>query len=143
MLKDSLPAGLMFNQAIPSAGSYDPVTKVWTISSLNSGAQVNLVLVTKAVQVGEYINLAKIISSGQPDNVPENNQDTAKVTITQPTVQTMITDLMTKVQDFLKNGVMRYFPAADLMTTLNVALNQVNHSNPNGAIQQLQCSSPS
>jgi hypothetical protein len=98
-----------------------------------------LVITATATETGSYINTATIESAAQADPVTGNNQDTAAVdVIPVQTISSMINALITQVQDFETNGLMKRYPAADLVTTLKFALRQTELSNTNSAIQQLR-----
>jgi len=86
---DRLPAGLNFVNAIPSQGTYNPVTGVWNVGTIPAGAMATLIQITATVSgVGPFTNTAQVDASNQfdPDSVPGNNNpaedDQASVTIT-------------------------------------------------------------
>jgi uncharacterized repeat protein (TIGR01451 family) len=135
---ETMPGGIVVNQATPSTGNFESVGGVWTIPSLNAGAQASLLIVTTVTASGRYSNVAGIIAANEPDPVPENNQALVNIVVTEVTIQSMIQNLMAKVTAFEQQGFMRIFPAADLTLTLKRALRYVNELNASEAIRQLQ-----
>lgn len=76
VVKDVLPAGLVFVSATPSAGTYDNTTGLWTIGNINSGANPTLQVVARVNVSGASItNTAEVTASNQPDpdSTPNNN----------------------------------------------------------------------
>jgi uncharacterized repeat protein (TIGR01451 family) len=73
---DLLPTGLTYSSSMPSQGSYDHVTGLWTVGNVNAGASATLVL-TATVNSGtggEIItNMASITHVDQSDSVISNN----------------------------------------------------------------------
>ncbi|RFS26209.1 DUF11 domain-containing protein, partial [Chitinophaga silvatica] len=80
--------GFTLISATPSAGNYDPATKVWTLSRFNAGASATLTYTMLVNATGPYSNMA---SSNHPgDNNPGNNN--ASVTLTpKPSADVQIT----------------------------------------------------
>ncbi len=84
VVEDVLPAGLDFQSATPSAGTYDDVNKEWTIPSLASGQSVTLVVVAE-VQSGALLTYsAQVTASDQfdPDSVPDDGAGDDRATAT-------------------------------------------------------------
>ena len=138
VVRETLPGGFTFINAVASAGNFDPINSTWTIPSLNPAAQASLVITTTATRAGTYSNTAGVISVTETDPVPANNLGFADIVVSDVTIQSMIQHLMTKVTVFEQQGFMTRYPAADLSFTLMRALRYVNMSNPNDAIRQLQ-----
>ncbi len=71
---DALPAGLTFVSSTPSVGDYNPVTGIWTVGTIASGATASLQL--RATVSGEVAltNVAEILTSNQfdPNSTPGN-----------------------------------------------------------------------
>ena len=69
-LTDQLPAGITFTGSALSQGSYNPVTGLWDIGTLNTGAVVTIEL-TGTVDVGEsgntITNITTAATGDQPD----------------------------------------------------------------------------
>ncbi|MEP7043596.1 MAG: hypothetical protein ABI843_11070 [Dokdonella sp.] len=70
---DSLPFGLAFVSASPSAGSYDPSSGVWTIGAIANGDSVTLTLVASVEQPDALTNTVTVSASDQPDPDTSNN----------------------------------------------------------------------
>ncbi len=75
MVRDTLPAGVTFQSATPSIGSYDPASRVWTIPSLAANGSATLQIRLLVDTPGDKSNSAEIIASSQldPDSSPDNN----------------------------------------------------------------------
>ena len=68
---DSLPAGLIFVSATPSAGTtYSPGTGVWNIGALANGAQASLSIVARVTTTTPATNTATKSAEDQTDPVP-------------------------------------------------------------------------
>ena len=78
-IADALPAGLSFVSAVPSHGSYDPATGIWTVGTLDWLAQATLTLVARVDQPGALVNNASMASQDQVDPNPFNNSDAVSV----------------------------------------------------------------
>ena len=73
-VRDQLPAGLTFVSAAPAA-AYNSATGVWTVGSINSGANSTLQIVATVTTSGTITNTAQVTASGvpDPDSTPNNN----------------------------------------------------------------------
>jgi len=89
-VRDRLPAGLQFISAVPSQGTYNPVTGVWDIGTLDydqilmTGDTVTLLLTGVALPGTGGLtltNMAEITRSSRPDPDLSNNVATADVTV--------------------------------------------------------------
>src|SRR5262249_44639201 len=78
-LLDPLPAGLVFVQAVPSQGSYDPVTGVWTVGSLANGDTATLNITVQVNALGPIVNATAALAD-QFDPSLSNNRGAAAVT---------------------------------------------------------------
>ena len=86
-VRDQLPAGVSFVSAIPSTGSYDPQTGIWSLSELANRAGANLQIVALVDSIGRTTNTAELVAVDQadPDSTPGNNvpaeddQDSASI----------------------------------------------------------------
>ncbi len=74
-VRDTLPAGMTFQSATPSIGTYDSATRVWTIGSLAANRSATLEIRAMVDTPGDKSNSAEIIASSQldPDSTPDNN----------------------------------------------------------------------
>ena len=76
IVNDLLPSGYTFVSSNPSVGTYDEVTGVWTIGSLNyPSSSETLEIVATVNLTGTYANTATI-SADEPDPEPANNIST-------------------------------------------------------------------
>ena len=81
---DVLSAGLTFEEAAPSQGSYDDATGVWTVGALANGDSAGLTITARVTQAGTVTNTASVTASDQPDPDPADN--TSSVTVTTETI---------------------------------------------------------
>ena len=77
---DSLPAGLTFVSAVPSAGTYTSGTGLWDIGALANGANATLSIVATVTGTTAVTNTATKTAEVQPDPVAGNNTASATVT---------------------------------------------------------------
>ncbi|MDX1945543.1 MAG: DUF11 domain-containing protein [Pirellulaceae bacterium] len=90
VVTDVIPTGMSFVSKLPSQGTYDETTGVWTVGSLASGAGANLQIVAKLNSSAAITNTAEITAANQPDpDSTVNNQvgtedDQASVAIDAP-----------------------------------------------------------
>ena len=77
-----LPAGLTLVTAIPSMGTYDSATGVWSEGALSNGANATLSIVATVTGTGSITNSASISASDQPDPNPNNNTSSVSITVT-------------------------------------------------------------
>ena len=85
---------MRFVSATPSQGTYTAATGVWTVGTVNSGANATLVLTVKHVggSLAPVTNAAEITAADQPDpdsphgnnSTTEDDDDSVAVTPTQP-----------------------------------------------------------
>ena len=64
---DLLPSGYNFVSATPSSGTYNALTGLWTINTLNSGSSATLSVVAQVLATGTYANTAQVTAADQPD----------------------------------------------------------------------------
>ncbi|MDH5731567.1 MAG: fibronectin type III domain-containing protein, partial [Gammaproteobacteria bacterium] len=64
---DVLPAGLSYVSNIPSQGSYNSGSGVWTVGTVNSGSSVTLQITANVEAVGSYFYSAEVTASDQAD----------------------------------------------------------------------------
>ena len=79
-LQDVLPAGLTFVTDIPSQGTYDPASGIWTVGTVNTGSPQTLVIQATVVSSNPTTNTASITHSDQFDPNPGNNSASTVVT---------------------------------------------------------------
>ncbi|MCC7551563.1 MAG: DUF11 domain-containing protein [Methanobacterium sp.] len=77
---DQLPFGLEW-VSDDSYGAYNPVTGVWTISSLANGASAVLHIVARVVASNTQITNLATINGPENDQNPDNDQDTVTVDV--------------------------------------------------------------
>ena len=79
-----LSAGLAFESAAPSQGSYDQATGLWTVGSIANAGSAGLTITARVTQAGTVTNTASVTASDQPDPDPADN--TSTVTLTTETI---------------------------------------------------------
>jgi uncharacterized repeat protein (TIGR01451 family) len=91
VVEDLLPAGLTFVSSNPSQGSYVSGTGIWTVGTINSGANATLDIVVTAASSGAKVNTAEVVdvdqadSDSTPDNGVGTEDDQASATVTPDT----------------------------------------------------------
>lgn len=83
---DQLPSGYTYLSHTTTHGSYVPGTGVWQIGGLaaaDAPSQAQMTVVATLNASGEHVNKAEIYGQ-QDDPIPENNLDTATVTVLPP-----------------------------------------------------------
>lgn len=81
-VNETLPSGLALVQATPSQGTYNQITKTWSIGSLNNGSSVTMTVeatVNSGVTADSLVNKAFLLGLNQFD--PNQANDTSKVAI--------------------------------------------------------------
>ncbi|PSR53277.1 hypothetical protein AHMF7605_06900 [Adhaeribacter arboris] len=73
IIKDLLPAGLTFNSATPSVGTYDNTTGNWSIGSLAKDATVTLTIRATPNTTNSITTTAAVAAQTEYDAVPANN----------------------------------------------------------------------
>ncbi len=94
-VEDILPAGLTYVSDTPSQGTYNNVTGIWTVGTINSGASATLQITAQVTGTGTITNIAQVNASDQydPDSTPDNDnpaeddQDSVSITVQQPPQQ--------------------------------------------------------
>ena len=79
-LQDVLPAGLTFVTDIPSQGTYDPASGIWTVGGVANGSSAVLTIQATVVSSNPTTNTASIAHSDQFDPNPGNNSASTVVT---------------------------------------------------------------
>ena len=75
---DLLPSGVAFVSSLPSQGSYNDVSGVWSVGTLNASATATLRLTATVLGTGNYENTAEVTTSDvpDPDSTPNNHVPT-------------------------------------------------------------------
>jgi uncharacterized repeat protein (TIGR01451 family) len=79
-LTDQLPAGLSFVSAVPTQGSYNSGTGVWTIGTISNGGSVQLSVLATVTAPNSATNVATVTAVDQFDPNPANNSSSATIT---------------------------------------------------------------
>lgn len=85
---DLLPAGITFDEATASAGTYNSATGKWLVPTLNSGSEAILAITGTVIRAGAFTNTAEVTASAlpDPDSSPGNGipteDDQSSVTVT-------------------------------------------------------------
>jgi LPXTG-site transpeptidase (sortase) family protein len=77
---DVLPAGLIFVSAVPSAGTYNSTTGLWSVGSLANGGNATLAITATVNSASPMTNTASKTAEDQLDPVSANNTATATAT---------------------------------------------------------------
>jgi uncharacterized repeat protein (TIGR01451 family) len=74
-VSDPLPTGLGFVSSVPSQGSYNNGTGVWTVGTVANGANATLQITASVTSFGIITNTAQVSAADQfdPDSTPSNN----------------------------------------------------------------------
>jgi uncharacterized repeat protein (TIGR01451 family) len=80
LVTDQLPAGLTFQSATPSQGTYASTTGLWTVGTVMAGTTQTLVLAAQVASASAFTNIATITHADQTDPNPANNTASATVT---------------------------------------------------------------
>ena len=100
MVSDILAPGFLFVSDIPSSGTYDVETGIWTIDELMSEEVVTLEITVTVVDSGSLQNTATLTNSFPEDPILENNE----ATVTIQTITSDCTDPGTLCNIFSPNG---------------------------------------
>jgi uncharacterized repeat protein (TIGR01451 family) len=96
-VRDTLPNGVALVSAVPTGGSFNTATGVWTIPTLAVGQTLNLPLTVRVNSPGMITNTAEVIGADQDDvnSEPNNNNpdenDQASVSLITPTADLSLT----------------------------------------------------
>ena len=83
-LTETLSVGLVYESAVPSQGTYDSATGLWTVGALGNGGSAGLTITARVTQAGTVTNTASVTGSDQPD--PDLTDNTSIVTVTTQTI---------------------------------------------------------
>jgi uncharacterized repeat protein (TIGR01451 family) len=78
-LQDMLPAGVKYQSSTATAGSYDPVTRTWTVGAVPVGVTETLTITALVTSPNPGANTASISHADQFDPNTNNNSDTASI----------------------------------------------------------------
>jgi gliding motility-associated-like protein/uncharacterized repeat protein (TIGR01451 family) len=90
---DVLQNGYVYVSSSATVGTYDPLTGVWTIGTLNNGATATLTVTVTVIGNGNYVNTAIVYGNETDPNTTDNNS----------TVETFPTDFFIP-EGFSPNG---------------------------------------
>ncbi|MNX81660.1 hypothetical protein D3C86_1133550 [compost metagenome] len=79
VVSDLLPSGYDLVSTNTTAGTYDPVTSLWTIPTLNAGQSVTLTIVAEVLPGGDYLSVATVEISTPLDVDATNNSASVSV----------------------------------------------------------------
>lgn len=85
VIRDLLPTGYEFVNAVPTAGIYNKTTGAWTVSRpIIANTTETIQITAKVLQNGIYINNAEVIASDQldPDSTPDDGSGDDFSTVT-------------------------------------------------------------
>jgi uncharacterized repeat protein (TIGR01451 family)/LPXTG-motif cell wall-anchored protein len=80
-LFDPLPAGLTYVSSVPSEGSFDSATGIWSLATLPSGRTETLVVTATANDPRTITNTVSVQSLNESDTNPSNNSASASVDV--------------------------------------------------------------
>jgi uncharacterized repeat protein (TIGR01451 family)/gliding motility-associated-like protein len=78
LVMELLPSGYSFISSNVGP-DYDPITGIWTVSTITSGDTLYLVITVEVNSTGEYLNCAEVINSNREDPDLTNNVDCAEI----------------------------------------------------------------
>ncbi|KAF2341360.1 DUF11 domain-containing protein, partial [Flavobacterium nitrogenifigens] len=75
---DLLPSGYTYVSYTATAGSYNPATGLWTVGNMAIAATHTLQITAIVNATGNYVNVAEVTASSQPDpdSTPNNGVTT-------------------------------------------------------------------
>src|SRR5262249_56780136 len=79
-VSDLLPAGLRFVLAMPSQGTYDSTTGVWTVGTVTTTTPLTLTIAATLTASGPQTNTAAVSHADQFDPDTANNRSSTTVT---------------------------------------------------------------
>jgi uncharacterized repeat protein (TIGR01451 family) len=82
-VSDQLPAGLTFDSAQASIGTYDNTTGIWTVGTVTNGGSATLTIVATLATAGTKTNTAQVTASNEfdPDSTPNDNAGDDRATV--------------------------------------------------------------
>jgi uncharacterized repeat protein (TIGR01451 family) len=106
-VRDLLPPGLTFVSAVPSQGTYNPATGVWTVGDVPAGTPLTLLLTATVSSLAVQTNTATITNSDQFDPDTGNNEGSATVT-PRPEVANLAVTKVANRQQVVIGQLVRY-----------------------------------
>ncbi|MEM9643598.1 MAG: DUF11 domain-containing protein [Planctomycetota bacterium] len=97
VVQDLLPAGVTFVSSVPSQGSFDSGSGLWSVGNIASGTSQNLSIVARVDVAGNKTNTAQVFAADQtdvdstPNNGANSEDDQASVVITSPQIDLSLT----------------------------------------------------
>ena len=70
---ETLPSGLSYENSRADVGTYNAVAGKWMIPTVSAGATVTLEVTVSVLEIGNYLNVASIVSSNPMDGNTDNN----------------------------------------------------------------------
>lgn len=102
-LFDAIDPRLAYQSSSTTAGTFNPITRIWTIGTLGVGQTVTYTMTAKALAVGDLMNTVEILTADQTDidSTPANGRagedDIASVVVrAEPPIQLADPDPLTK-----------------------------------------------
>jgi uncharacterized repeat protein (TIGR01451 family) len=81
VLQDLIDPSLGIMVATPSQGTYDSVTGLWSVGTLDADQTETLVLTAATTEIGQHANTISLSSLDQADTDPSNNSASATVIV--------------------------------------------------------------
>ncbi|HIK27318.1 MAG TPA: DUF11 domain-containing protein, partial [Oscillatoriaceae cyanobacterium M7585_C2015_266] len=78
-VKDKLPDGLIFLEAIPSQGTYDSTTGIWSVGNIANQVTATLTIKARVNTANAITNTAQVTASDQSDPNPNNNSSSLTI----------------------------------------------------------------
>lgn len=76
VVKDLLPSGFKFISAVTTTGTYDAITGIWTVGSIDINGVQTLKVTAYVLPAGDFTNVAEVIAANEKDidSTPGNNK---------------------------------------------------------------------
>ena len=88
VVTEAVPSGVRLISGVPTVGTFDPATNVWTIGDLTAGENAELQVTARVRRAGKHRNVATIRDTGAKDSVSGSsygdtnpNNDTAEAVV--------------------------------------------------------------
>jgi uncharacterized repeat protein (TIGR01451 family) len=106
---DLLPAGLTFSTSAATQGTYDAITGLWAVGTLNPGGSATLTITAVVTgAVGDVITNTATASSPEGDANPGDNSASAVVTVTAPSADLVVSVTLLNSQPPTVGEVVNY-----------------------------------
>jgi uncharacterized repeat protein (TIGR01451 family) len=124
---DRLPSGLAYVSAVPSQGTYNQITGLWDVGSLNNQATASLAVTAQILGAGTYTNTAEVSAMDQFDiDSTPNNGRAGEDDIASAVVQAALADLA------LNKSVNNFNPLIGEIITYTITMRNDGPSNTTG-----------